>query len=140
MNIGSEMENYCDSLSCLHALEHFGLGRYGDCIDFEGHLTGLRSITRVLKDCGTLYLSCPIGKEQRIEFNAHRVFSIAHIIQITQPDFILKHFYYVDDNGDFHSDIALDDARMLNSFECVYGCGIFEFEKRPVAAYSSDAT
>ena len=24
-------EGYCDSLSCLHALEHFGLGRYGAC-------------------------------------------------------------------------------------------------------------
>ena len=21
-------EGYCDSLSCLHAIEHFGLGRY----------------------------------------------------------------------------------------------------------------
>lgn len=27
------MAGYCDSLSCLHALEHFGLGRYGDPID-----------------------------------------------------------------------------------------------------------
>ena len=31
----SALGGYCDSLSCLHALEHFGLGRYGDAVDFE---------------------------------------------------------------------------------------------------------
>ena len=30
-----------DSLSCLHTIEHFGLGRYGDPIDPQGHLKGL---------------------------------------------------------------------------------------------------
>ena len=32
--------NICDSLSCLHAIEHFGLGRYGDPINPQGHLLG----------------------------------------------------------------------------------------------------
>ena len=41
-----EMEAYCDSLSCLHAIEHFGLGRYGDPVDFEGHVKGLDSLYR----------------------------------------------------------------------------------------------
>ena len=27
-----------DSVSCLHAIEHFGLGRYGDPIDVFGHI------------------------------------------------------------------------------------------------------
>jgi len=31
-----EMEEYCDSLSCLNNLQHFGLGRYGDPIDPSG--------------------------------------------------------------------------------------------------------
>lgn len=31
-----EMLNYCDSLSCLHAMEYFGLGRYNDGLDYEG--------------------------------------------------------------------------------------------------------
>ena len=29
-------ESYCDSFSCLHALEHLGLGRYGDPINSNG--------------------------------------------------------------------------------------------------------
>jgi hypothetical protein len=38
---GSTPDGYCDSLSCLHALEHFGLGRYGDPIDPRGHEKGI---------------------------------------------------------------------------------------------------
>ncbi len=67
------LKDYCDSLSCLHALEHFGLGRYGDEVNFEGHLIGWKNIYNILKKGGKLYFSVPIGS-QRIEFNAHRVF------------------------------------------------------------------
>ena len=31
-----------DSLSCLHAIEHFGLGRYSDPIDVDGHNKGIK--------------------------------------------------------------------------------------------------
>jgi hypothetical protein len=61
-----------DSLSCLHTIEHFGLGRYGDGIDPQGHLKGLAHLKRMVKPGGMLYLSTPIGP-QRTEFNAHRV-------------------------------------------------------------------
>ena len=30
MNPDFHMHHYCDSISSLHAIEHFGLGRYGD--------------------------------------------------------------------------------------------------------------
>mgnify|MGYP003336510639 CR=1 FL=1 len=33
-----------DSVSCLHAIEHFGLGRYGDAIDPNGHIKGFNNI------------------------------------------------------------------------------------------------
>ena len=42
------MEDYCDSLSCLHAIEHFGLGRYGDPINLDGHNIGLNNIYQIL--------------------------------------------------------------------------------------------
>lgn len=63
-----------DSLSCLHTIEHFGLGRYGDAIDPDGHLKGLSQLKRMVAPGGVLYLSTPVGRE-RIEFNAHRVFA-----------------------------------------------------------------
>ena len=63
-----------DSLSCLHTIEHFGLGRYGDPIDPQGHLKGIAQLKKMVKPGGVLYLSTQIGP-QRIEFNAHRVFA-----------------------------------------------------------------
>lgn len=64
---------YCDSLSCLHAIEHFGLGRYGDPVDPFGYKYGIANMAKLLKSSGKLYLSVPIGQE-RVEFNANRVF------------------------------------------------------------------
>src|SRR5262249_53525396 len=74
--MGAENEDgeSTDSLSCLHALEHFGLGRYGDTIDPDGWRIGLRRLVRMLALGGHLYLSVPVGP-QVIEFNAHRIFA-----------------------------------------------------------------
>ena len=75
------MEGYCDSLSCLHALEHFGLGRYGDPVDPKGFEHGLVHMARLLKKDGVFYLSVPIGID-RVEFNANRVFDPKVIIML----------------------------------------------------------
>lgn len=61
-----------ESFSSLHALEHFGLGRYGDPVDPQGHIRGMLSAQRVLAPNGTLYISFPIGPE-RVEFNGQRI-------------------------------------------------------------------
>jgi len=52
-----------DSISCLHAIEHFGLGRYGDPIDPQGHIKGFNNILNMLENDGTLYISFPIGSK-----------------------------------------------------------------------------
>lgn len=118
----------CDSLSCLHALEHFGLGRYGDPVDYEGHLRGLDNLAAIVKPGGVLYLSVPIGP-QRIEFNAHRVFSVAYLLGLLAGRFRIERFSYVDDAGDLHDDVELDAADVARDFDCTYGCGIFEMTK-----------
>lgn len=123
-----EMAGYTDSLSCLHAIEHFGLGRYGDPIDFEGHLKGLNSLYIILKPGGTLYLSCPIGP-QRIEFNAHRVFAVKYLLSLFEGKFNLRNFSYVDDRGDLHENVAMTADMLDANFGCQYGCGIFELVK-----------
>ena len=40
-NLKRSYLSYTDSLSCLHTIEHLGLGRYGDKIDVNGRLTKL---------------------------------------------------------------------------------------------------
>lgn len=62
---------YASSVSCLHAIEHFGLGRYGDPIKNDGFELGLTSLSKILLPSGSLYLSCPVGKNL-VHFNAHR--------------------------------------------------------------------
>jgi hypothetical protein len=129
LNLRPEYDGYTHSLSCLHALEHFGLGRYGDPISAEGYKAGLANLKRMLAAGGTLYFSVPIGPE-RIEFNAHRIFDVKTMLELTKPELVLTGFSYVDDQGDFHPEIQLDDSGFNSSFGCQYGCGIFEFKKQ----------
>ena len=129
-----KMENgslvdYCDSLSCLHALEHFGLGRYGDRIAYDGHLLGLRNLTLMLRAGGKFYLSVPIGP-QRVQFNAHRIFSVEYILNLTAQAFRLDSFSFVDDQGALHEDTAHTPLAARESYGCNYGCGIFELTKK----------
>jgi SAM-dependent methyltransferase len=116
-------------LSCLHAIEHFGLGRYGDPIDASGHLRGLVNIHRCLRPGGTLYLSTPIGP-QRIEFNAHRVFAVRYLLDWFEPMFDFKAFSFVDDAGKLHAHCELTSEQIVSNFGCQYGCGIFELIKK----------
>lgn len=70
-----------DSLSCLHALEHFGLGRYGDPLDVNGFERGLDSLTKLIEPNGRLYLSCPSGDDV-VYFNAHRAMRPATVVRL----------------------------------------------------------
>jgi len=128
MSINFNIKNYCDSLSCLHVLEHFGLGRYGDAIDIDGHIKGFNNIHQILKQGGKFYFSTPIGK-QRIEFDAHRVFSISYLLNLIQPKFKIDSFAYIDDSDVLHRNIQLDKENTSSSFYCNFGCAIFELTK-----------
>jgi hypothetical protein len=123
MELDPALHGACDSLSCLHALEHFGLGRYGDPIDPQGHLTGFRNLGKMLQAGGTLYLSFPIG-ESAVHFNAHRVFAPAEVLGWAADSFELLRFDYVDDAGDLHLRQQPAEVPALR-----YGCGIYTFKK-----------
>lgn len=110
------------SLSCLHVLEHVGLGRYGDPINPSGSRLAAAELQRVLKPGGRLFLSVPVGRE-RVCFNAHRVFSSSTIRDFFQ-ELQLKAFSLVDDAGRFNEEVPPDAATDLE-----YGCGLFEFVK-----------
>ncbi|HEY1054920.1 MAG TPA: DUF268 domain-containing protein, partial [Emticicia sp.] len=123
------MRNCTDSISSLHAIEHFGLGRYGDPIDVNGHLKAIDNIHAMLKPNGRFYFSVPIGS-QRIEFNEQRVFSIEYLLRILEGKFRIDSFNYVDDNGDLFENAPLSEENIKKNFDCNwYGCGIFELTK-----------
>ena len=123
-----DMTHYCDSISSLNAIEHFGLGRYGDPIDYYGHEKAIRNITEILQPGGRFYFAVPIG-EQRIEFNAHRVFSLRYLLDLFAADYSLAHFSWVDDAGEFHEDQELTPSAVATNLGCRFGCGIFELVK-----------
>jgi SAM-dependent methyltransferase len=126
--IPDEFARCTPSLSCLHALEHFGLGRYGDPIDPAGHRKGIKALADILQPHGRLYLSVPIGPT-RVEFNAHRVFSVSALLQLCLPYFALESFSYVDDSGDFHSNVDWTSSEAEQDFGCKWGCGIGIFRR-----------
>jgi SAM-dependent methyltransferase len=128
MNLTEKFINYSDSISSLHAIEHFGLGRYGDPVDVNGHLKGLENIYLMLRKKGIFYFSVPIGP-QRIEFNAHRVFSVEYLVNIFKGKYKFINFSYVDDRGYLHRDVKFNDKSIKDNFNCIYGCGIFELKK-----------
>ena len=128
MQLDPALVGYTDSLSCLHALEHFGLGRYGDPIDFDGYAKGFASLHQLVAAGGTLYFSVPIGP-QRIEFNAHRVFSLAHLGELFAGRFSVVSFAYVDDRGGLHENVPLTPELVATNAGCEFGCGIFELRK-----------
>lgn len=116
-----------DSVSCLHAIEHFGLGRYGDPIDPEGHLKGVLNIVRMVEKGGMFYISFPIGFNDAVHFNAHRVFHPMSIFgwEGVKDVLELQRFDWVDATGEINMNAKVEDA--VDSVK--YGCGIYTFRK-----------
>jgi SAM-dependent methyltransferase len=127
MNEHSAQNCIADSISCLHAIEHFGLGRYGDPVDPNGHIKGFNNIVRMLKPEGTLFISFPIANNNEVHFNAHRIFNSKDIFNWTMDSNILKleRFDYVDDEGNLHQNVNIETEKL----NLVFGCGIYTFKK-----------
>ena len=107
------------------ALEHFGLGRYGDPLDPSGWRKGFANLASMIAPGGWLYLSVPIGP-QRTEFNAHRVFSIKTVLELLAERFTVRRFAYVGDDDDLRIDVRLSPDVVDSNAGCTFGCGIFE--------------
>lgn len=121
-------QDYCDSLSCLHALEHFGLGRYGDPIDPEGFEHGLANMSGMIRKKGLFYLSIPIGIE-RVEFNANHIFNPRAVIKLAKKNSLqLSAFTVVRQNGIVEK-MVLDDVILDDLAKEQYVLGIFIFKK-----------
>lgn len=114
--------NSIASLSCMHVVEHIGLGRYGDPIDFHGADTAMDALERVLAPGGLLYFVVPVG-EPCVVFNAHRIFRASDIVR-RFGTLELVEFSLVNDNGRFDEHVAPEAADGQR-----YACGCFLFRK-----------
>lgn len=117
--------NSITSLSCMHVVEHIGLGRYGDRLDYEGDLKAIAELKRVLAPGGNLLFVVPIGRP-RIQFNAHRIYLFEQIRDYFK-DLYLKEFVLIPDNPQDGGLIYNPTEDQLN--KQIFGCGCFWFTK-----------
>lgn len=118
-------DNSIESLSCMHTVEHVGLGRYGDPLDPDGDIKAINELKRVTARGGSIIFVVPIGKP-KIMFNAHRIYSYGQIMEHFS-DMELKEFTLIPDNATeigIIENASKDQANKQN-----YGCGCFWFIK-----------
>ncbi len=116
-------DNSIESLSCMHTVEHIGLGRYGDPIDPEGDLKAINELRRVCAIGGSLLFVVPVGKP-KIQFNAHRIYDPQMIIHYFDG-FKLQNFSLIKDDASFINSASFEIAQNQG-----YGCGCFWFVKK----------
>lgn len=116
------------SLSCMHTVEHVGLGRYGDPLDPDGDLKAVRELRRVLAPGGSLLFVVPVGRP-RIQFNAHRIYAHAQVTEYF-AGLELVRFALVPDDPQAG---LIEDATREASDAQSYGCGCFWFRKPPAS-------
>ena len=114
------------SLSCMHVVEHCGLGRYGDVVDPKADLKAINELIRVLEPEGKLYFVVPIASKPRINFNAHRVYSYKQVIEYFSK-LQLVEFTLIPDNSKYGGIIKNPSKFILDQQN--YACGCFLFKK-----------
>jgi hypothetical protein len=112
------------SLSCMHTIEHIGLGRYGDPLDPDGDVRAASELRRVLAPGGLFLFVTPVGRS-RVCFNAHRVYAFEQALALFDGLALERFALLPDDYGGGLIDDA--PAALVNAQE--YGCGCFAFRK-----------
>lgn len=119
--------NSVRSLSCLHVLEHIGLGRYGDNIDPYGVQKACRELERILAKDGFIYISMPIGMS-RVQFNAQKIHTIEEVMNLF-PRLTLVEFAMVDNDGNFNDSLSIEQVSYTSHGRSDFALGCFIFTK-----------
>ncbi|HRH26090.1 MAG TPA: DUF268 domain-containing protein [Candidatus Paceibacterota bacterium] len=117
-----------NSISCMHTLEHIGLGRYGDPIDPDGDIKAIKELKRVTAQDGNLLLVMPVGKP-RIEYNAHRIYSYEMVKKIVcDEEFYIHEYTYIPQFEEEGPMVRNADPKSGDSAS--YACGCFWIKRR----------
>ena len=100
------------------------MGRYGDAVDPDGWIKGFNNLVAMLRSGGKLYMSVPIATECRVNFNAHRVFSIPSLINLFNDKRSTVDMAIVDDSDQLITHVDWMSAG--SDFKLNFGCGIIE--------------
>ena len=119
-------DNQIESISCMHVIEHIGLGRYGEPLDYNGDIKAAQELMRVTASGGALLIVVPIGSETRIQFNAHRIYKYDDFVKMF-PGMVVKEFSLIPDDDNEEGLIRNADVTLADKQN--YGCGCFLFRK-----------
>ena len=116
--------NSIECLSCMHVIEHVGLGRYGDDINLHDDKNAANELIRVLSKNGFLLVVLPLGEKSKIRFNAHRIYSFDIVINMFNSLSLKEFSFYNDKTNEFKKNALPSDIMGSE-----YGCGCFVFQK-----------
>jgi SAM-dependent methyltransferase len=122
-NLPASWTGTLQSISCMHVLEHIGLGRYGDTLDASGDRKAAAELARVLAPGGQLLMVVPMEDPPRVCFNAHRLYSYSQVMDLF-PDLSLLEFTLITNEGQFFENA---DPRSLEGRK--FSCGCFRYTK-----------
>lgn len=119
------LDDSIESLSCMHVIEHIGLGRYGDPINAVGDEVAARELLRVLAPGGSLLIVLPVAERARVRFNGHRIYSLQKVIKLFSG-LELSEFSFLNES---RSNRFVRFASQADIIGSEYGCGCFVFRK-----------
>lgn len=116
------------SLSCMHTVEHIGLGRYGDPVDYDGDLKAIKELARVLAKNGNLLFVVPVGNRSVIHFNGHRVYHPDLVKALFSAEGLsLKEFVLIPEESKDGGLVHDPSPELLE--RQTYACGCFWYTK-----------
>lgn len=115
-------EGKFDAVVSLCALEHFGLGKYGEEIDIDADKKALANIKKCLKPGGKFIFTTTVGEQATIWFNAHRVYSLGMLRGALSEGFKIEkeRLIIIGDNSHF-AEIGEEPIGEINWY-----CGMWE--------------
>jgi SAM-dependent methyltransferase len=118
-------DNSVESISCMHTIEHIGLGRYNDTVDPHADIAAMQELQRVVKPGGSLLFVTPIGSKSKVEFNAHRIYTFNQIREYFKNLDLIEYSII----PELHGNMILN-ASAHDTAQETYACGCFWFKKK----------
>ena len=111
-------KNSVEAISSLSVIEHVGLGRYGDKVDYDGMQKAIDEIKRVSAFNGMILVAFPVGRINRVVFNAHRVCTPEKVYEMFKGLKLVDEKYALSDK--IISKKAYDQIDRPYSYGCYY--------------------
>ncbi len=110
-----------DLVTSLSSIEHIGLGRYGDSVDFDGDKKAIEKIANLLRQDGNFVFSVPMTRgEPCVAYNSHRIYSY-EMIKSRLAGFICEHERFLKKSSPRFCEHA-DIVSALGEWDVYLGC------------------